>query len=128
MKKLKDINEALPALVIGILLFGLLVEFIPVWFAKDWVNYTIGTLCGVITAVAMAIHMAWSLDKSFDYDEEGAVKQMRKSSMLRYGIQLIVLGVLILTGWGNPIAAFFGMFGLKVSAYISPFTHKIIRR
>lgn len=128
MRKLKDINESLPELLIGIVVFGLLVEFVPVWFVEDKLGYTIGTIAGVLTALAVAFHMAWSLDKSFDYDEGGAVKHMQKNSALRYGGQLIVLGVLMVTGWGNPISAFFGMFGLKVSAYIAPLTHKLFRR
>ena len=128
MKKLRDINESLPELWIGILIFGLLVEFVPVWFVADKLGYTIGTVAGVITALAVAMHMAWSLNRSFDYDEGGAIKHMQKSSALRYGVQLIVLGILIATGWGNPISAFFGMFGLKVSAYVAPLTHKLFRR
>lgn len=128
MRRLKEINESLPELLIGIVVFGLLVEFVPVWFVEDKLGYTIGVVAGVITAIVVAAHMAWSLDQSFAYDEEGAVRHMQKNSALRYGIQLLVLGVLIATGWGNPVGAFFGMYGLKVSAYIAPFTHKLFRR
>lgn len=128
MKKLRKINDSLPDLIVGILIFGFLLEVIPVWFVEDKTGYSIGVLAGVLTACVAAIHMAWSLNQSFDCGEEGAVRHMQKSSALRYGIQLMVLGVLILTGWGNPISAFFGMYGLKVSAYLAPFTHKLFRR
>jgi heme O synthase-like polyprenyltransferase len=128
MKKLKEINESLPDLILGILLFGILAEVLPIWFIQDKAGYTIGLILGVMTAVFAAWHMAWSMDKAFDYDEGTATKQLQKSSTLRYGVQLIVLGVLLVTGVGNPIAAVLGMWSLKVAAYLAPFTHKLIRR
>ncbi len=126
--KLRDINDSLPALFLGILAFGFLAEIIPVWFVDDKAGYTAGLLIGVATALFSAWHMAWSLDRAFDCDEGTATKRMQKYSALRYGVQLIVLGVLIATGIGNPLAAFLGMFGLKVSAYLAPFTDKLFRR
>lgn len=128
MKKLKEINESLPELFIGILIFGFLAEIIPVWFVSDRIGYTIGLLAGVVTALFWAWHMAWALNSAFDCDESTAVKQMQKSTAIRYGVSLIVLGVLLMTGIGNPLAACAGMLGLKVSAYLSPFTHKLFRR
>ena len=74
MRKLKDINESLPELLIGFVAFGLLVEFVPIWFVSDKLSYTIGTVAGVVTALVVAVHMAWSLNQSFDYDEGGAIK------------------------------------------------------
>ena len=39
---LKRINEALPGLVVSILLYGVIVELIGVWFVKDRIAYSIG--------------------------------------------------------------------------------------
>ena len=39
---LKRINEALPGLVVSILLYGVMVELIGVWFVKDRIAYSIG--------------------------------------------------------------------------------------
>lgn len=128
MRKLKEINDSLPDLIFGVLIFGFLAEIIPIWFVTDKAGYTIGLLIGVLAAVFAAWHMAWTMDKAFDCDEGTATKQLQKNSALRYGVQLIVLGILIATEIGNPIAAFIGMWGLKVSAYLSPFTHKLFRR
>lgn len=128
MRRLREVNDSLPDLLTGILIFGLLAELVPVWFINDKAGYTIGLLIGIVTAMFVAWHMAWSLDKAFDYEEETATRKLEKGSALRYGVQLVVLGVLIVTGLANPLAAFLGMWSLKVSAYLSPFTHKLFRR
>lgn len=128
MKRLGEVNDSLPDLFTGILIFGLLAELVPVWFVNDKAGYTIGLVIGIISALFVAWHMAWTLDKAFSYDEETATRQLQKGSALRYGAQLVVLGILMVTGFGNPLAAFLGMWGLKVSAYLSPFTHKLFRR
>lgn len=128
MKKPGEINSSLPDLFAGILIFGALVEIIPVWFVNDKAGYTIGLLIGIVTAMFVAWHMAWSLDRAFEFDEGTATKRLQKNSALRYGVQLIVLGILIITEAGNPLSAFLGMWSLKVAAYTAPFTHKLFRR
>ncbi len=128
MKKPGEINSSLPDLFAGILIFGALAEIIPVWFVNDKAGYTIGLLIGIVTAMFVAWHMAWSLDRAFEFDEGTATKRLQKNSALRYGVQLIVLGILIITEAGNPLSAFLGMWSLKVAAYTAPFTHKLFRR
>ncbi len=128
MRKPGEINSSLPDLFAGILIFGALTELIPVWFVNDKAGYTIGLLIGIVTAMFVAWHMAWSLDRAFDLDEGTATKRLQKNSAVRYGVQLIVLGILIITEAGNPLSAFLGMWSLKVAAYTAPFTHKLFRR
>ncbi len=128
MKKPGEINSSLPDLFAGILIFGALAEIIPVWFVNDKAGYTIGLLIGIVTAMFVAWHMAWSLNRAFEFDEGTATKRLQKNSALRYGVQLIVLGILIITEAGNPLSAFLGMWSLKVAAYTAPFTHKLFRR
>ena len=55
---LKRINEALPGLVVSILLYGVMVELIGVWFVKDRIAYSIGVWFGIAIAVGMAINLA----------------------------------------------------------------------
>ena len=128
MKRLSEINESLPDLMFGILVFGIAAELLPIWFIEDKVGYSIGLLIGIISALFSAWHMAYILNRAIDYDEETATKQMQKGTALRSGIQIILIGVLGITEIGSPIAAFIGMLTLKVSAYAAPFTHKILRR
>lgn len=128
MKQLFKINDALPDLIIGICIYGILAELIPIWFLEQKLYYSVGLLIGLLAAAFSAWHMAYSINKAVDYDESTATKQMQTGSAVRYGFLLIVLGILMIINFASPIAAFIGMMSLKVSAYLAPFTHKLIRR
>lgn len=127
-EKLSRINEALPGLLLGIFFWGMLCQIVLVWFLKDKAGYSFGLWIGVMTAFVMAWHMAWSLDRALDFGEDGATKVMTKHNMIRYGIVLIIEGIVMVTGAANPLATFLGIMGLKVAAYLQPITHKLFRR
>ena len=132
MQKLKNwlngLSDVLPDLLIGILLYGVVCETVGLIFVKDRLFYSIGLLIGILCAMGMAVHMAWSLNMALDLDESGAVKKMQLHNLLRYGIVVVVIFALWLSGIGNPVVAFLGIMGLKVAAYLQPFTHKLFRR
>lgn len=132
MQKLKNwlngLSDVLPDLLIGILLYGVVCEAVGLIFVKDRLFYSIGLLIGILCAMGMAVHMAWSLNRALDLGESGAVKKMQLHNLLRYGIVVVVIFALWLSGIGNPVVAFLGIMGLKVAAYLQPFTHKLFRR
>ena len=47
---LRRINDALPGLVLGIIVYGVIVELAGVWFVTDKVRYTTGLLIGISLA------------------------------------------------------------------------------
>ena len=47
-------------------------------------------------------------------------------SILRYVIVVIVFFVMMKFNLGNLFTAFIGVLGLKISAYLQPFTHKFV--
>ena len=46
IKALKRLNEALPGLLLGIAIYGLIVEFAGVWFVSDKLRYGHGNPSG----------------------------------------------------------------------------------
>lgn len=128
MRKLRDINDALPGLMLGIIVFGVISELVGVFLVADKLNYTIGLWIGVLTALGMALHMAFSLGNAVNRGEKGATAAIIRQSSIRYLAVIIVLGVLMLTEIGNPIAAFVGIIGLKISAYLQPLFAKLTQR
>ena len=88
---LKRLNDALPGLVLGIILYGLLVQFIGMWFVQDKLYYTIGLWYGITIAVAMAIHLAVVIYDSVTlYDEDRAKKMSVIKSVTRYAVVVIL--------------------------------------
>lgn len=123
---LKRINDALPELILGILIYEIVVEFTGIWFVKDKLGYSIGLLIGAATAIGMAVHMAVVLRDSMDMAESGRTRRIALQYVLRY---LVVVAVFFVTAYfeiGNVMVAFVGVMGLKVGAYVQPFTHKVI--
>ncbi len=126
---LKRLNDALPGLVLGILIYGVLAELIGVWFVSDKLRYTTGLAIGIALACGLAIHIAVVLQDAIDiYGESRAQTKIIAKSILRYIVVVIVFFVMMKWNIGNLFAAFIGVLGLKVSAYLQPFAHKLISK
>ena len=124
---LRRINEALPELILGIILYGLAVELIGVWFVADKLRYSTGLLIGIALAAGMAVNMAIVLEDAVGLvGQNHAQAKIIAKSILRYLIVVIVFFVMMKLELGNLITAFLGVMGLKVAAYLQPFTHKAI--
>lgn len=124
IKKIRQLNSALPGLFLGICVSGILFELVFIWFVKEKWQFGLGLFLGVVMALLMAWHMAYTLDAAMNLGEEGAVKIMQKHYFLRYGAVVLLCGIVMVTGLANPLAVFLGIMTLKVAAYFEPFTHK----
>lgn len=124
---LKRLNDALPGLVAGILIYGVLVELLGVWFVEDKSGYTIGLMIGIAVACGLAVNIAVVVRDAIEiYGEAGARNKIIAKSLLRYAIVVVVFFAMIKWELGNPIVAFIGVMGLKVSAYLQPLTHRFL--
>ncbi|MBE5852688.1 MAG: hypothetical protein E7299_07040 [Lachnospiraceae bacterium] len=123
-----NVNETLKELLLGIFVWGVLGQAVPIWFIKDKGNYSIGLWIGVLLAAACAIHMYKTLERALDLDEKGAQKTSVTGSAIRYMVILLVMGILMITEFGNPLAAFLGVMGLKAAAYMQPFIHRLFKK
>ncbi len=120
MTRLRKINTALPGLLFGIILFGILCQVVVFFLVEDKTGYSVGLWVGVFTAIFMAFHMAVTLNTAVERDVKGAQASATRQNIIRYFIVVVILGILMLTKVGNPLAAFAGVMGLKVSAYLQP--------
>ena len=126
---LKRINDALPGLVAGIVIYGLLVQFIGMWFVEDKLDYSIGLWYGIAIAIGMGINMAMVIYDTVSFYSQGdANKQVAVKSILRYTVVVILFFILGYFEIGNLFTAFLGVMGLKVSAYMQPLLNKIVNK
>ncbi len=130
-KNAEKMDETLKELMTGTLLFVLVCLVAGVWFVNSPLKYIVGLLIGLILAEAAAWHMHWSICRNMELnvDREGAANAYAvKSSMIRYGVILMVFLAVCLTDFAYPLAVFLGIMGLKAGAYLQPFTRKYLFR
>ena len=125
MNALKRLNEALPGLIIGILVYGGIVWLAGIWFVTDKIRYTSGLFIGIACAIGMGIHIAIVIEEAVRTPGDSS-KRLSIKSVSRYLVVVIVFFVMMYFHLGNLIPAFLGVLGLKVSAYAQPFMHKMI--
>lgn len=124
MKALKRLNEALPGLVLGILIYGAVLQLTGVWLVQDKVRYSTGLWIGISCAVFMAVHIAMMLEESARIGGDQS-RRLSVKSVLRYLVVVAVFLVMMKFELGSLIPAFVGVMGLKVSAYAQPLMHKM---
>ena len=126
---LKRINPALPGLLAGIVIYGLIIQFTGVWFVEDKIGYSIGLWYGIAIGIGMAINLATVIYDAVTFDGEGnANKRVAAKSMLRYIVVAILFGILGYFEFGNLFTAFLGVMGLKFSAYAQPLLNKLVNK
>lgn len=126
---LKRLNDALPGLLLGIIVYGIAVELVAVWFVPDRWKFTAGLCIGIALACGMAVNMAVVLQDAVDIcGGQNAQAKIIAKSILRYVIVVLVFFVMMRFELGSLAAAFIGVFGLKISAYIQPALHRILSK
>lgn len=120
----RKIDPTLLELWIGILVYGVVFEAALLLFART-PAYGIGLWIGIFLALAGAFHMWWSLNRGLELPEKAAVKSVSTQNIIRYVMIAAALAVLMCTDFANPIFAFCGYMGMKVSAYLNPLIHRI---
>ncbi len=125
----RRLNEALPELLLGILLYGIVIQVAGIWFAEDKLRYSSGLWIGILTAMGMAYHIARIIAETIDcVDAHKTRIQITAKGILRYAAVVIVFTVTMYFDLGNLITLFLGVMGLKISAYLQPSLHKVLIR
>ena len=122
---LKKMNPALPSLMATILIYGVLVELIGIWFVEDKIRYTSGLLIGIGLALFLSISIATSIFDVLDVRSKKDQVKVSLKAVLRYVIVAIVSIAMCYLNLGNIWTWFIGVMGLKVAALLQPLIHKV---
>ncbi len=126
---LRRINRVLPELIVGIMIYGVLIQMAGVWFVTDKLRYSTGLWIGIFMAVGMIIHMAVAIEDSINLVlEHKARGKMIVQSLLRYVVVVLIFFLVVYFKLGNLLTLFIGVMGLKAGAYLQPLTHKAIEK
>lgn len=118
------LSSTMNEMLIGMIIFGFLCELVGIWFVPNKLKYSIGLWIGIVLAIGMALHMAWEMSRAMNLSRKNATVKIQSSSMIRYGVVVIIYAIVAATKIGDPLAAFLGIMSLKFSAYLQPLTHK----
>ena len=121
-------DNTLLEMLVGIILWGLLVQIVLLIGFKDYLYNAIGLWCGVAVSAGMAIHMKRSIEDILDLGGPFADKNYRADAAKRMSMAALVIGVVFYFGLGNPLTVLAGIFSLKISAYSQPYMHNIFQK
>lgn len=121
---LKNRNRTMLELRTGIVILGLLMCGIGLFFVTDKGRFAGGVWFGVFGALAVTAHMYICLDKALDFDEKTASKKIYSGYLVRYFVIVTVFVAICITDVFDPLVVFFSYMTLKVAALLQPFTHK----
>lgn len=121
---LRRLNKVLPELILGIILYGVVLQITGIWFVSDKIRYSSGLWIGIALACFMAVHMAVVIEDAVSL--ESSQGKLIAQSLIRYFVVVVVFFCMMYFRLGNLITAFLGTMGLKAAAYAQPFIHKMI--
>ena len=125
----RRLNKALPELLLGILIYGIVIQITGVWFVQDRVRYSSGLWIGILTAMAMAYHIARTIAETIDSMDAHKVRvQITAKGIMRYAAVVAVFSITMYFDLGNLVTLFTGVMGLKISAYLQPVLHKVLNK
>ena len=121
----KTDNTVLREMIAVMVLYGIILQVVCLLIPGDRIRMAAGLWLGVAAGVGMAVHMKNSLYEALDRGEAGAQKYMQKSYAVRYITVVVVFVAAAGLHIANVLTLFFGVMGLKISAYLQPAMHKL---
>ncbi len=125
--KLKELNETLPDIMLLDAVYLVLGELIILLFVPQPALCAAGFFAGVLYAAFAIIHMSFRIRRVV-YGRAAASKTLVLGYFIRLAVMLGVFAVLYIFHIGDLLSALIGMFAMKVSAYLQPFTHKMLSK
>ena len=125
--RIKELNEVLPEVFLVDLLYLLAGELV-IWFlVPNKQMCAVGFFMGVVYSIFSSVHMSFRIRKIV-YGHANESKTLLIGYFIRLAVMLVLFTVLYLFHIGDLLCALIGMFSMKVSAYLQPFTNKILSK
>ena len=121
-----DSVQTLKELILAIVLWGIIIGLIAVWFTDSKFIFIVSMTVGVLGAVAMVVHIYRGIEYAMEMPDDSAGSFLRKQSVLRMGGAMVLI-LLAYCLKGNIIAIFLGLLTLKPGAYTQPLLHKLMK-
>jgi hypothetical protein len=127
IKKIRELNEALPGMLLIDLIYLIIGEAIIWIFFSDPLKYAIGFFAGILYSVFSAFHLSLRIRKVV-YGHANSSTTLLIGYFVRLLVIFALFAVLYWCNIGDLIAAVIGMLSMKVSAYLQPLTHRVVSK
>ena len=121
-------NKVLLQLIIGILLYGILIQIVGLFLVKDKIFFSYSLWVGIIMAIAMAIHMQFSIEKAVNQEGRAAQTVLSRAYLIRTVVIFLIMGTGAYFEFLSIIPCFIGLMGLKAAAILQPKMDKLWRK
>lgn len=122
MRQAKQVRKEL---IIGLVIWTIPVALILTIIATHRLAMIAGVVVGALTAAGLFMHMYRHLDIALDMDARHAQTHTQFAAVQRILIMGVILAIsMIYSQYIHPVGVVFGMFGMKISAFIYPLLHK----
>lgn len=124
---MKNMNQTLKCLLIGIIISMVVVSIIGLLITDNKLSFVLGEVLGSVIAIMLAFHMNATVYRAVEMGEEGAQKYTKRMAFLRFVIMgCAVVVALTFPKVFNIFGTLLGIMGLKVSAYLQPLTNRFL--
>lgn len=113
---------------IGLIIYFIIFEIIGLIFVENRISYTLGLLVGCLLGAFLIWNMFVSIDTALDMDAREAEKYTKKKSLFRGLVMLVVAFFGMRLRGISFTAVVIGMLGLKIAAFIQPYTNLYITK
>lgn len=130
MRKTKQTRkEMFIGLIIWAFVILVVLEILCVPLRINHFSMAAGAVIGIVAAVIIIQHMYRHLDIALDMDAGHAQRHTQMAAMQRMFIMAFVMGVsFYLWQYIHPAGVIFGIFGIKITAFLNPIIHKWFER
>ena len=123
LKRIKDINEALPGMLLIECIYLVVAQIIIFIAVPNKIMCAVGLLVGVIYAVFSSFHLSFTIRKVV-YGGHKQSSTLVFGYIVRFLVMIILLALLYIFKAGDLLCAIIGMFSEKIAAYLSPLLDK----
>ena len=123
LKRIKDINEALPGMLLIECIYLVVAQIIIFIAVLNKIMCAVGLLAGCLYAVFSSFHLSFTIRKVV-YGGHKQSSTLVSGYIVRFLVMIILLALLYIFKAGDLLCAIIGMFSEKIAAYLSPLLDK----
>lgn len=124
---MKEEKQTFLEMLVGIVGNTLVIGIIGLMIAPNKSAFALGAFLGGITSVFILMLLYRSLERALSMESKEAEKYSVRAAIIRLVLMCIPLVLSILfPNMFNVLGVFFGLMGLKVSAFLQPVMHKML--